>query len=149
MAEAVLNVSLDRCIVMPPITCGDANIFEKGAVESLGAVLVAIVAAAADGATQRAVDVAAGLPPRSLTWAPVIMAPDVTMLKLAGEDSIAIGTKLWWSEDDNVLTVALASIDNTGVCKAVAVAIELSNDTADTVRVAFDGRMVADEAGTG
>jgi len=155
MAECVLNCSIDRCLQGPPIVCADADIIEKGQVEVFGTPtagnfdLLMVAAGAADGLTQRTADAAAGLPPRPDRWAPLFAIEDCTMDKLAGDDSIAAGAKLWFSVDDNCLTSALANIDNAGVCYACATALEVSNDTADTIRVTFDGRMVVGEAGTG
>jgi hypothetical protein len=71
------------------------------------------------------------------------------MDKMPGVDSIAAGTKLWFSVDDNQLVSALTDVDASGDCHACAVALELSDDTADTVRVAFNGFNVPAEAGTG
>lgn len=147
--EAELKCSIDRCLVGPPIVCADANVFEKGQVEVAGTNLICIVAAAADGATQRAVDIAAGRPARPDRWTPIYQAEDVVMDKLPGVDSIAIGTKLWFSVDDNALVDSLSDVDAAGACYLCAVALELSDDVNDTIRVAFNGYDTVSEAGTG
>jgi len=148
MAEAVLNCSIDRCLQGPPIVCGDAQIIEKGQVEVIGTHLVVIAAAAADGLTQRAADIAAGKMERPDRYAPLYTCEDCIMDKLAGVDSIAAGTPLWFSVDDNALVDSLSDVDNSGDCHQCAVALEASDDTADTIRVAFNGFNVVAEAGT-
>ena len=121
MAEAVLNCSIDRCLQGPPIVCADSDVIEKGQVEIIGAGtattynMVAIAAAAADGLTQRAADTAADKMVRPDRWAPIYQAEDVTMDKLPGVDSIAAGTKLWFSADDNALVDSLSDVDAAGV----------------------------------
>lgn len=147
--ECVINCSIERCLQGPPIVCGDADIIEAGQVELIGANLLVVAAEAADGATQRAVDVAAGKLTRPGLWAPLYMIEDCTMPKLAGVDAIAAGTKVWFSADDNCLVTALSQVDAAGECYACGVTLELSKDTADTVRIAFDGRVTVAEAGTG
>lgn len=149
MAECVLNCSIDRCFQGPPIVCGASDVIEKGQVEVIGTNLVVVAAGAADGATQRAADEAAGKPPRADRWAPLYQIEDCIMDKMAGVDSIAAGTKLWFSVDDNCLVDSLSDVDNSGDCHACAVALEASDDTNDTVRVAFNGFNVPAEAGTG
>ena len=123
MPEATLNCSIDRCLQGPPIVCGDAQVIEKGQIESIGAFLVAIAAAAADGATQRAADIAAGLPARADRYTPLYTAEDITVPKMAADDSIAAGSQLFFSEDDNVFVSALSKVDNSGVCKMCAIAL--------------------------
>jgi hypothetical protein len=147
--ECVINCSIERCLQGPPFVCADANIVEAGQVVVLGPNLLVVAAEAADGLTQRAVDIAAGKLPRPSLYAPLFMIEDCTMPKLAGVDAIAIGTKVWFSADDNALVTALTQVDAAGACYACGVTVELSNDVADTVRITFDGRGTVSEAGTG
>jgi len=155
MAECVLNCPIDRCFQGPPVVCADADVIEKGQIETIGTSAAATVsmlvvaAGAADGLTQRTADAAAGVPARPDRWAPLFTVEDCTVDKLAGDDAIAAGTQLWFSEDDNCFTTDIANIDASGVCFPAAQAIELSNDVDDTVRVTFDGRLVTGVAGTG
>jgi hypothetical protein len=149
MAEAVLNCSIDRCLQGPPIVCADADVIEKGQIEVIGANLVVIAAGAADGLTQRTADAAAGLPPRPDRWAPLYTAEDITVDKMPGVDSIAAGTKVWFSVDDNQFVDSLSDVDAAGDCHACGVTLELSDDVNDTVRIAFNGFNVPAEAGTG
>jgi hypothetical protein len=154
MTEAVINCSIDRCDQLPPHVCGDTEVIEKGQVEIIGTAtatataLVVIAAAAADGATQRAADVAAGLAARADRYAPIVRCEDVTLPKKPGVDAIAAGTKCWWSVDDNYLVTALNQVDDAGVCWPCFQTSELSDDTADTVRGYFNGILCTSAAGT-
>ena len=158
MAEVLLDSSIDRCLQGPPIVCADADVIEQGQVEIIGTVadgtpaLVTVAAAAADGLTQRNVDIAANKAPRPDRWAPLFTIEDCTVKKMAGDDAIAAGTKLWFSVTDNVfvtdLSAAVSGVTDGSICYACAVALVLSDDPNDTVRVTFDGRMVSGEAAT-
>lgn len=146
MAEVALNCSIERCFQGPPIVCGDAVVIEKGQVEVIGAGtagtsnLVVVAAAAADGATQRAADIAAGRAPRPDRYTPIYEAEDITVMKKSGVNAIIAGTKLWWCPALNVAISALTQQGSAGTGYAVFTALEISNDTDNTIRVAFDGR---------
>jgi len=153
--EVELRTTIDRCLQGPPIICADAQIIEMGQVETYNTAVAAtkdnvhVAAAAADGATQRAVDVAAGKLARNDRYTPLLVVEDCVVKKMAADDAITAGVPLWFSVDDNVFVSALAKVDAAGVCFQCAWSLELSNDPADTIRVTFDGRGVAGEAGTG
>ena len=155
MAEAVVNTSVDRCAVGIPIVCANADIVAKGEVRTIGTVAaaavcnVAIAANYANGATQRAVDVALGLPPKPDRWTPIFVCENVKAAKKAADDAIAAGSPLWFSVNDNAFVSALNKVASAGVCLPCATAIELSNDPADTILVAFNGYKSTGVAGTG
>lgn len=158
MSEVALNCPIDRCFQGPPIVCADADIIEKGQVEIMGTsgaaniANVVVAAGAADGVTQRAVDIAANKPPRPDRYAALFFIEDCEVDKIAGDDAIAAGTKLWWSETDNAfctsISAAASGVTETSICWPCATAIELSDDPNDKVRVTFDGRMVTGVAAT-
>lgn len=146
--EAIFNASTERGrqLNYSPTT---SQALTAGQVLLLGANLLTIVLERAKGATLRAAEIAAGNIASPSLAACLFECEDVTMPKLPGVDSIAVGTKLWYSADDDSLVDSLSDVDASGACYACGVAIELSNDTADTVRIAFNGYNTVSEAGTG
>ncbi len=146
--EVTFNAPIDRGFQFT-YTLADADDFTAGQVFLLGPNVLALVVERAEGATAKAVTIAAGDLAQPGVATLLLTCEDVTMAKLAGVDSIADGTKMWYSVDDDALVSALSEVDASGACYACACSIELSNDTADTVRVSFDGRFTVSEAGTG
>ncbi len=149
MPEVLLNCSIERTRNFVQRALGASDEHVQGEVIVVGPNLLGFFIEACAGATVRAASIAAGNVPAPANGTIVFEAEDVTMPKLAGVDAIAIGTKVWFSADDNALVTALTDVDAAGACYACGETIELSNDTADTVRIAFDGRQTVSEAGTG
>ncbi len=149
MAEVILNCSMERTWNFLQAALGASDEHVQGEVKVVGPNLLAFFIEKCAGATVRAASIAARDIPAPDRGTLVCMAEDVTMPKLAGVDTIAIGTKVWFSADDNCLVSALSQVDASGACYACGETIELSNDTADTVRIIFDGRKTVSEAGTG
>ncbi len=146
--NTVINCPIDRGFQFTKVLTADED-FVAGQMLLMGANLLGIVVEKAEGATVRAATIAAGklAQPRVATL--LMVCEDVTLDKLAADDTIAIGSWLWYSVDDDCLVTALAKVDASGACYKCAIAIELSDDPNDTVRVHFDGRFTASEAGTG
>ncbi len=146
--KAIINCPLDRGFQFT-YTLADGDNFTAGNIFLLGPNLLAIVVERAEGATARAATIAAGGLRQPVVATLLLVCEDVTMPKLAGVDAIADGTKMWYSVDDDCLVSALSEVDAAGACYACACSLVISNDTADTVRVHFDGRFTVSEAGTG
>jgi len=145
--ETTINCPIDRGFQFTHVCTADED-FVAGEMLLLGANLLCIVVERGEGATVRAATIAAGNMAQPPVVTCLMVCEDVTLDKLAGDDTIAIGSWLWYSVDDDCLVTALNKVDNSGACYKCAVAIELSDDPNDTVRVHFDGRFTVSEAGT-
>lgn len=149
MAEVLLDCAIERTRNFLQAALGASDEHVQGEVIVVGPNLLGFFVEKCAGATVRAASIAAGAVPAPDRATIIVEAEQVTMPKLAGDDAIAIGTKVWFSADDNCLVSALSEVDNSGACYACGETTKLSNDTADTVEIMFDGRRTVSEAGTG
>jgi hypothetical protein len=150
--EAELQCSIDECTVMDPITLSAAQQFSAGDIELIGPAenptMLGIVASDADGATQRAADVAAGIPPKPGIYTPILKARHVKVMKQAGIDTIAIGTDLLWWPEQGVFVTGAGQITTGQSGYRCAFTVKLSDDVNDKVEVIFDGVNAVQVAGS-
>jgi predicted RecA/RadA family phage recombinase len=114
----------------------------------IGANCLASMVEKAKGATLRTAERAAGTlvaPDRSTA---LVTAEDLVLPKTPGLDAIAVGTKVWWDTTTKKLISALSQV-TTDTNYACGFTVRLSDDTADTVAINFDGRNTVAENGTG
>ena len=149
MGNVLLDCSIERTRNFLQKALGASDEHAAGEIILVGPNLLGFFIEKCAGATVRAASIAAGNVPAPDRGTIVVEAEQVTMPKLAGVDAIAIGTKVWWSVDDSALVSALSQVDVSGACYACGETTLLSNDTADTVEIIFDGRQTVSEAGTG
>jgi hypothetical protein len=145
----ILNQNLERGRQFTYSALGVNDDISAGDIVVVGANLVGLAVEAAQGATKRASEIAAGNIPEDDRCELLIEHNDVTVPKMAGDDSIGKGVKVFYSVDDAVWVSALSKVDASGDCYQAGVTLEASNDTDDTIRICFNGIGVAVEAGTG
>ena len=146
--EAILNCTIERTRNFVLKVLGANDDHAAGEFKVIGATLIGFVVEKCAGATVRAASIAAGTIPSPDRATFIFEAEDITVPKLAGDDAIAAGAKVWFSVDDNAFVSALSKVDNTGACYYCGTTLELSNDTADTTRIHLHGDPTASEAGT-
>ncbi len=146
--EAILNCTIERTRNFVLRVLGVDDDHAAGEFKVIGATLIGFLVEKCAGATVRAASIAAGAVPSPDRATFVFEAEDITVPKIAGDDAIAAGAKVWFSVDDNVFVSSLAEVDNAGACYYCGTALELSNDTADTIRIYLNGAQTVSEAGT-
>jgi len=141
--NTVINCPINRGFQFTKVLTTSED-FVVGQMLVMGANLLGIVVERAEGATVRAATIAAGGMAQPPVATILIVCEDVTLDKLAGDDAIAAGVELWYDITSDCL---VSSISNavSGVTIGhdlykCAISLEVSDDTADTIRVHFDGR---------
>lgn len=146
--EVTFNAPIDRGFQFT-YTLAASDDFTAGQVLLLGPNVVALVVEKAEGATARAATIAAGDLAQPKVATVLLTFEDVTVSKLAGDDSIGAGVHLWYDVDDDdfvsSLSNAVSGVTIGNDCYKCGVSLEASDDSADTIRITFDGRFTVME----